>query len=150
LLEDKGDKTRELRIVPKWFDKELRLIDPDYRAVYNPNYDCFEIKSRLAIRRGNVPLWLVYNLAVFKPSELNQQALENLRHRKYLGRKDDTTAKRIKRIKDMNEEAKLKRRKIAYEMMTEGFLKIDQFHKKKYFDFGGHYGTKKSRSNKTD
>jgi len=130
-----------LRIVPKWFEKDLKIIDPDYVVVYNPEYDVFEIKSRIAIRKGNVPKWLVFNLAVFK--QLNQAALENLRYRKHLGKKYAKKGEYLKWIKEMNAEAKAKRKQVALEMQAEGYIRIHNFGRKKYFDFGGHYGTKK-------
>jgi len=130
-----------LRTVPNWFKKDLKIIDPNYRAIYNPEYDLFEIKNRIEIRKANVPKWLVFNLAVFK--ELNEEALTNLRYRKYLGRKYSKKGEYLKWIQSMNSEAKLKRRQLALERMAEGFIKIQNFGKKKYFDFGGHYGTKK-------
>lgn len=152
MLEDqRGKRATELRPIPEWWKKDLKRLDPNYTTVYNPEYDVFEIKSREAIRKGNVPKWLVFNLAIFK--ELNEEALTNLRYRKWLGRKYTTTAERIKWIKEMNEEAKAKRREIALEMIAEGFIRIHNFGRKKYFDFGGHYvnnRSKKSRSPKTN
>lgn len=130
-----------MRIVPEHFKKNLKLIDPDYVAIYNPEYDVFEIKSRQKIMKGDVPKWLVFNLAIFK--ELNDEALTNLRYRKWLGRKYAKKGEYLKWIKEMNAEAKAKRRQIALEQQAEGYIKIHNFGKKKYFDFGASYGRTK-------
>ena len=121
-----------MKIVPNWFKRELKILDPKYYVVYNDHYNYFEIKHTVRIIRHGREFISRPNLAVFKV--LNDAAMTNLRKRKYVGRKfQGDTKKYLNWIRRNNEEAKEKKRQIGLEMMTEGYMRIHNLGRRTYF-----------------
>lgn len=117
---------------PRWFEKELSFIDSTYFIAYNKKYQYYEIKKRMNIIKDGRFVVTQPTLAVFK--RLNDNALNNLRERKYMGRKYSGDPKKyLGYINSLNKEAKQKKRDLALEMMAEGYLKIHNLGRKKLF-----------------
>lgn len=118
---------------PKWFLRELKLIDPRYFPFFNEEYDYWEIRHHVVYsvtddagrieRREMDP-----TLAVFK--HLNDAALDDLRRRKRIGEKfariDQKLANKayLKWINDMSKESAKKGRELGIEMQAKGWMQI--------------------------
>lgn len=122
-----------MRTIPRWFEKDLAIIDPSYYVFYNDLYDYFEIKRRMdvsrkvAITEEKLRHVRVHNptVAVFKI--LNDAALLDLRKRKYIGLKFHRAYKDdayLDWLVAQNREAKKKKQELAHEMMAEGFMEM--------------------------
>jgi hypothetical protein len=146
--------------VPKWFLRELKIIDPTYFVTWNDEYQYFEIRKKMnmekivevpgkeilsgeelhGLRRPQLLKITMRNptVAVFKI--LNDQALIDMRKRKYIGlkfqRNNDPLAY-LKWIMAQNKEAKAKKEEIAHEMITDGIMKMHKLETSKTFDMGG-------------
>lgn len=121
-----------MKPIPRWFERELKLLDPKYFVVYNDHYDYFEIKHTVRMIRHGKELISKPNLATFKV--LNDAAMTNLRYRKHLGLKfQGDTDKYLNWIRSMNKESKAKSRQLGLEMMTEGYMRIYNLGRKTYF-----------------
>lgn len=123
--------------VPKWFSRELKMIDPSYYVQFNDHYGYFEIKKRVhyyvmdgwgrSEERLEAP-----SLATFKL--LNDAALTNLRKRKLVGLKfKGSTKAYLKYLRSLNQESKRKGKALAREMMAEGFMRIHNIGRRKIF-----------------
>lgn len=123
--------------IPEWFVKDLEVIDTTYFVVPNEEFGYFEIKKRLDIERKDKINGVKVRVkdptvAVFK--SLNEDALLSLRKRKYDGlRYRQDMMAYLKDIKRHNEESRKKAIEIAREQVAEGFIKIFNWGKKKYY-----------------
>lgn len=122
---------------PKWFVDELQIIDPTYFVVANEDYQYYEIKKKMDIDRvdkENGKHVRVHNPTVAVFHTLNDDALLSIRRRKYIGLqyRQDTMAY-LKDIQKQNREAKAKAKQIAREMMAEGYMRIYNLGRKRYY-----------------
>ena len=125
-------------IPPKWFLRELKIIDPKYFVAYNRRYDYFEIRWKVHFYKEVKGKYVEHRsqptLATFR--HLNDAALTNLRERKKLGeqfeRKHDSN-KYLQWIQELNREAKAKKQELALETITEGFMRIYNVGRRKMF-----------------
>ena len=121
-----------------WWKRELACIDPTYRVVYNEMYRYYEIKKELDIYRtdkGNGKTVRLQNPTVAVFHTLDNDALDSLRRRKRVGLKYHTNSLAyLEDIKRQNREAKRKARELAIEQQAEGWMKIENWGKKQYFD----------------
>jgi len=116
----------------KWFTRELEIIDPTYFVVFNKNYQYYEIKKEMNVIRDGELVVVRPTLAVFK--RLNDRALNNLRERKYVGRKYSRDPMLyLKYLNSLNEEAKKKKKELAIETMAEGYMRIHNLGRRKIF-----------------
>jgi len=134
-------------IVPKWFERELKIIDPRYYPVWNTAWNYWEIKCRLELSRsvenpktinnGEIIKLSLRNPTVAVFQSLSEDSLFQLRKRKYIGlkfhRAYDGNKAYIEDVLRRNAEAKSKKEELAAELMAEGYMKIyDLEHKKTY------------------
>jgi len=123
--------------IPRWFVRELEIIDPTYYVVPNEEYQYYEIKRKIEISRTDresANHILIYHptVAVFKT--LNEDALLSLRKRKYIGLKFRQNMREYaKSIVRENKEAKKKAIEIARERTAEGLIRIFNWGRKKYY-----------------
>uniref|UniRef100_A0A6M3IYK0 Uncharacterized protein n=1 Tax=viral metagenome TaxID=1070528 RepID=A0A6M3IYK0_9ZZZZ len=121
-------------IVSRWFDKELKLIDPLYFAEWNEDMLYWEIKRKMTAfytdRSGRIEV-KVNNPTVGVFKHLNDEALENLRERKWLSRRYPGDSY-ITWLFNQAKEAKAKKEQMGLEMAAEGMLRI--FSTKQTFD----------------
>ena len=117
---------------PRWFEKELKIIDDTYFIVFNRKYHYYEIKKQMNIIQEGHLVVVKPTLAVFR--RLNDRALNNLRERKCEGRKyagkDNEYLNHLKRL---NEDAKVKKRELGMEVMAEGYVRIHNLDRRKTF-----------------
>ena len=123
-------------IVPNWFSRELKIIDPLYFVEWNTHYEYWEIKRKMTeryvdVRKGIAIKFVNPTVGVFR--YLNDTALNNLRERKYLSRRYPGT-KYVDWLLSQAKDAKEKKRELALEMTTEGFMRIMNYGKSKMFD----------------
>ena len=117
---------------PKWFARELQIIDDTYFVVFNKMYEYYEIKKQMNVVQNGELVVVKPTLAVFR--KLNDRALNNLRERKYEGRKyAGDSEKYLNHLNALNEEAKKKKQKLAVEMMAEGYVRIHNLGRKQIF-----------------
>ncbi len=117
---------------PKWFTKELQIIDDTYYVVFNKMYEYYEIKKQMNVVKDGMLVVVKPTLAVFR--KLNDKALNNLRERKYTGRKYAGDPKKyLNYINSLNEEAKKKKQRLAIEIMSEGYMRIHNLGRKQIF-----------------
>lgn len=119
-------------VIPSWFEKELKIIDPTYFVVFNKTFEYYEIKKQMNVVKDGRLVVTRPTLAVFR--KLNERALTNLRERKFVGRKySQDPMKYLKYLNSLNVEAKKKKRALALEMMAEGYVRIHNLGRKKIF-----------------
>ena len=117
---------------PRWFLRELEIIDSTYYVVFNKRCRYYEIKKQMNVVKDRRLVVVRPTLAVFP--RLNDRALNNLRERKYIGRKYARDPKLyLKYINKLNEEAKKKKEDLAIEMMAEGYMKIHNLDRRTIF-----------------
>jgi len=117
---------------PKWFERELEIIDPTYFVVFNKKYQYYEIKKQMNVVKEGGLVVVRPTLAVFR--RLNDRALNNLRERKHTGRKYAGDSKKyLNYLNSLNVESKKKKRELAHEMMAEGYMRIHNLGRKKIF-----------------
>jgi len=117
---------------PKWFERELQIIDDTYFVVFNREYEYYEIKKQMNVVKNGELVVVKPTLAVFR--RLNETALDNLRERKFMGRKYAGDPKKyLKYINGLNEEAKKKKQELAVEIMAEGYMRIHNLDRRKIF-----------------
>lgn len=121
--------------VNKCFKRDLKVLDPSYFVRYNSEYQYYEIKRKMDVKRTDKDNGIKVRIkdptvAVFH--HLNDSAIQNMQKRKFLGRKYDGE-KYLKWIKNRNKEASTKKKQIAREMVAEGFMEEYKFQRKKSF-----------------
>lgn len=117
---------------PKWFTRELQIIDDTYFVVFNKRYEYYEIKKQMNVVKDGRLVVVKPTLAVFR--RLNDRALDNLRERKCEGRKyAGNSNEYLNHLKRLNEEAKKKKQQLALEMMATGYLAIHNLGRKQIF-----------------
>lgn len=117
---------------PKWFERELQIIDDSYFVVFNKMYEYYEVKKQMNVVKNGRLVVVRPTLAVFR--RLNERALDNLRQRKFMGRKYSGDPKKyLKYLNSLNVESKKKKRHLAMEMMAEGYVRIHNLGRKKIF-----------------
>lgn len=117
---------------PDWFTRELRIIDDTYYVVFNKNYEYYEIKKQMNVVKDGDLVVVKPTLAVFR--RLNDRALNNLRERKFMGRKYAGDPKKyLNYLNSLNVESKKKKQQLALETMTEGYIRIHNLGRKKIF-----------------
>lgn len=137
-------------VAPKWFLKELAMIDTRYFPIWNELYGYWEIKVRMKVDRTvEVPeqlmsgtsdgihfdhikspaealRWRAENPTVEVGTNLNDRLLNELRRRKYLKLKYKHDDDEIEDILDQNRQAKEKAGRLGFEMVAEGLIKLDK------------------------
>jgi len=117
---------------PKWFERELQIIDDTYFVVFNREYEYYEIKKQMNVVKNGELVVVKPTLAVFR--RLNERALNNLRERKHMGIKYAGDPKKyLKYINSLNVEAKKKKQQLAIETMAEGYMRIHNLGRKTIF-----------------
>lgn len=117
---------------PSWFERELQIIDDTYFVVFNKEYEYYEIKKQMNVVKDGRLVVVKPTLAVFR--RLNDGALNNLRERKYVGRKyAGDSEKYLNYLNSLNEEAKKKKQQLAIETMAEGYMRIHNLGRKTIF-----------------
>jgi hypothetical protein len=133
---------------PAWFVKELAVVDPTYFLYYNEQYSYWEIKKRMDFNRKideNVAKNRELRARAKNPtvavfSRLNDDAILDLRKRKYMGLKHHRANREddyLNWIISQNREAKAKKRQIALEMMAEGAMRAYKYMNSHQVDLGG-------------
>jgi len=118
--------------LPKWFERELEIIDSTYYVVFNREYQYYEIKKEMNVIKDGELVIVKPTLAVFR--RLNDRALENLRERKHTGRKYARDPMLyLKYLNNLNKEAKAKKKELAMEIMAEGYIRIHNLGRRKIF-----------------
>jgi hypothetical protein len=121
-------------IAPKWFLRDLEIIDKSYFPAWNEKTGYWEIKKKMHeyyMTKGLIAEVKDPTIGVFR--ELNNNALDNIRQRKKLSIQYPG-ASYFKWIVDRAKESKAKKNVLAVEMATEGFMKIFNQGKSKQFD----------------
>lgn len=127
-----------MMVVPKFFERELKLIDPLYFAEWNADNEYWEVKRKMTefhtsqLRGISVKL---HNPTVGVFSHLNDKALNELRERKWLRRRYPGKTY-LDWILGRAKEAKEKKKQLGLEMAVEGFMKIGNWGKSVQFDMG--------------
>jgi len=117
---------------PRWFERELEIIDDTYYVVFNKRYEYYEIKKQMNVIKDGRLVVVKPTLAVFR--RLNGKALDNLRERKFMGRKYAGDPKKyLNYLNSLNVEAKKKKQQLAIEMMSEGYVRIHNLGRRKIF-----------------
>ena len=121
--------------VNKCFKRDLKVLDPSYFVRYNNEYQYYEIKKKMDVKRTDKDKGIKVRIkdptvAVFH--HLNDSAIQNMQERKFLGRKYDGE-KYLNWIKSRNKESRAKKKQIAREMVAEGFMEEHKFQRKKSF-----------------
>ena len=117
---------------PRWFTRELEIIDDTYFVVFNRRYEYYEIKKQMNVVKDSRLVVVKPTLAVFR--RLNDRALDNLRERKFMGRKYAGDPKKyLNYLNSLNVEAKKKKQQLALEMMAHGYMAIHNLGRKKIF-----------------
>ena len=119
--------------VNKCFKRDLRVLDPNYFVRYNSEYQYYEIKKKMDVLRTDKDNGVRVKIkdptvAVFH--HLNDSAIQNMKERKFLGRKYEGE-KYIQWIARRNKESRAKKKQIAREMVAEGFMEEYKFQRKK-------------------
>jgi len=128
-----------MSMIPQWFEKDLKIVDPTYYAIWNKYCNAFEIKKKLnLIDKDGYFHVLNPTVAVFK--HLNDSALTEMRRRKWIANKFDDPKKHLKYLETQQKEAKEKKKELARQMITDGFYKIGTWGQKQIFDLGGKNG----------
>lgn len=132
-----------MSLIPTFFLRELKIIDPTYYVVYNPEIRTFDIMQdikELVRRKDGSYTWAKTSLLLAFFKHPNDQALTELRRRKRLGinlnliehpRRYETWVKRI------NAENRAKKSIIGVEMIAEGYRRIHKHRTSKTVDYGG-------------
>lgn len=112
-------------MIPRWFDKELLIIDPRYYVVRNDGLNIFEIKVRMDFARKMDPGHFIRmhnpTIAVFE--RLNDDALNDLRRRKWIAaHRHGGPEAELKEIIARNKEAKRKKIEMGHDQIAEGFM----------------------------
>ena len=120
---------------PAGFLKQLDCIDPTYFVYFNEEYGYWEIKKKMDFDR-KIDEDAARNRQIRARAKdptvgvffrLNDDALLDLRKRKYLGLKHHRANREddyLNWIISQNREAKAKKRQMALEMMAEGMMKM--------------------------
>lgn len=124
-----------MAVVNKCFKRDLKVLDPSYFVRYNDEYQYYEIKKKMSVKRTDKENGIRVRIkdptvAIFH--HLNDSAIQNMNKRKFLGRKYDGE-KYLKWIKDRNKESKAKGKALAREMVAEGFMEEYKHQRKKTF-----------------
>lgn len=116
----------------KWFERELQIIDDTYFVVFNKTYQYYEIKKQMNVVRNGELVVVRPTLAVFR--RLNDRALDNLRARKFEGRKYSGDPKKyLNYLNSLNVESKKEKKELAMEMMAEGYVRIHNLDRRTIF-----------------
>ena len=121
-------------IPPKWFLRDLEIIDKSYFPAWNEKAGYWEIKKKMHeyhLFGGFMMEIKDPTIGVFK--ELNNNALDNIRQRRKLSLTYPGKYY-FKWILDQAQESKAKKSALAVEMATEGFMRIFNQGKSKQFD----------------
>jgi hypothetical protein len=136
--------------VPKWFAKELKILDPTYRVGETDDHVGYYIikdldlslkadggkslfipdPKMLRVRGPCVVLWI---------PELSGAALERLREMKMKAlelRIYDNPMNELAFYKAQQAKAKSKKMELAVDMISEGLMEMDRFERRKSFSYG--------------
>jgi len=128
-------------LIPEWFEKELKIIDPSYRAEVEENLVAIvkDVHVKLPLKDGGTAI--IHGprtIDVFEhPSHT---ALEKLRKKKYEGQRMnivENPLNELRWLRGLEEEAKKKREQLAIDMMAEGLMKMHRLENTKTFVMPG-------------
>ena len=110
--------------IPKWFLRDLEIIDPTYYLEWSWHSFGWYIRRRFQIMKKGV---FVNNprIGFYRQWEPDGRILEDLRFRKQEGLRlnlDRNPNKYLKEIVGRNKEAKRKAREANFEFMTDGLM----------------------------
>ena len=132
-----------MSLIPEFFRRAIKVIDPSYRVIYDPVLRTFDImkdiKERVRRKDGSYE-WNKTSLLLAFFNHPNDQALTELRRRKHLGihlNLIEHPNKYMEWCKRINAENRAKKSIIGVDMIAEGYKKIHQHNTSKMFDFGG-------------
>jgi len=124
--------------VPNFFRRQLKIIDPELFVVKDESLNMYDIWKIV-----NVELETRFKHIRYKERRLvasyrylNDDALANLRYRKWLGNKFETgkdPRKYLKWLKDQEKEERKKKIAVARDMQAKGWMKIYNTGRRKMF-----------------
>ncbi len=142
-----------MSLIPNFFLRELKIIDPTYYVVYDPEIRTFDImqdiKERVRRKDGSYE-WTITSLLLDFFNHPNDEALTRLRWRKRLGIRlnlIEHPKRHMAWIKRINAENKARKSKLAIDMIAEGYKKIHQHNTSMTLDYGGGIHDKGSDKN---
>ena len=138
-------------IIPKWFKKELSIIDKTYRCEDTPDHDGYFIVKDLDLtlradggKSLSVPdpklLRVRGPLVVLWIPSLDEQCLEKLRAMKAKGLElgiFDNPVNELAYYQKLKRDAKAKKAELAVDMISEGLMEAHRLERKKSWSYGG-------------
>jgi hypothetical protein len=131
---------------PKWFLRSLSLLDRDYFPEWDELSKGWYILKRMEVEKRGVH---IKNPRVGWYEHLNEKTLEDLRRRKWLGRKYDTVnhpEKFLNMLIQNNKEATLKRKREALYKMADGLMIGHRAGSQIKFDIGASYDRSRNQN----
>lgn len=133
--------------IPSWFKKELRIVDPTYWVKMDKEKGLYQIVKDVDIwielphhhKRARVRGPRIVTIS----RDLNQALIDDLKHRKELGRKlniVENPMNELRYLKEQEDAAKKKEEELMLDMITEGIMKADRFANTMTVDYGGKNG----------
>lgn len=128
-----------MRAIPKWFKRELKLLDPTYRIGYDKSIDRFHIL------KDGAGYYLVVDGKMERHVEtliratfenLDQAAMDSLKKRKRMGDKWMAKGDRFAYWKDLKRQEKARKDKMgeeAIDQISEGLMKAHELSTTKKF-----------------
>jgi hypothetical protein len=116
------------------FEKALRIIDPEFFIVMDCETNTYDIWKDCEFEMGKTR-WREERM-IDSFDKLNDEALTKLRHRKWLGRKfnvEEDPKRYHAWLKETTRIAMEKKHDLAMDMITRGWMKINDHNTKKTF-----------------
>jgi len=127
------------KVIPAWFLKELKIIDPTYFVDWNKHYGYYEIKKKMhkEVTDKTTGKTAVFNDPVVATYfNLVPDSLNNMRERKYIGR-IHSGVKYLNWIISQNKIERRKKKLINRKLLAEALIDFHKFSGKHSVNIGG-------------
>jgi len=127
------------KVVPAWFLRDLKVIDPSYFVDWNQHYEYFEIKRKMhqEVKDKHTGKRAVFHDPVVATHfTLTPKAIESMKKRQYLGRMHSGT-KYLNWIVSQNKIEKEKRKLVNRILLAEAMIDFHKFSGKHSVTMGG-------------
>lgn len=128
-------------ILPTWFEKAVKDVDPTYRVEIEDNLVCIIKDVDVTLPAGGGRTAHVRGPRTIDVFEYaNDAAIESLRRKKYMGRRMnivENPMNELRYLKSLDDEAKKKRVELGTDMIAEGLMGMHKFEHSKTFVMPG-------------
>jgi len=139
------------KVIPAWFLRDLKTIDPSYFVDWNKHYRYYEIRKKMhqEIRDKKTGKTAVFhNPVVATFFSLVPDSITNMKERKYMGRVRNGI-KHLNWIISQNKIEKEKRKVINRKLLAEALIDFHKFSGKHSVNIGGKNDSGRNKTGNT-